>query len=362
MSMFKEISSKETTSLESKSEIIRPDMPFSVDATEGFRHDSENIFKAALKRFGLLEGSFEKKDADFDEAKDSSDHSEYLEKGEDGKYYDKETGRAYDSVEAWEKAQETLEKRYDSTAEFYEGKAQKEWARFKNAEQNGESDAEKWEHYRRSQEYYAKAQENRDKAAKIREKLGKEASEASGDKVVDMQEAGEATTAGFIHVRDAGQIPRRMPYVWGERLPRSGGDWDGEEGNSNFTPDDDVIPGDRNGTNPEGKSWEEIKKENNFDSIPFHDGEPDFSEVSKGNVEISDFTDDRSSNFDQADEKLAEQRGCTPEEVAQWRKENRFTWHECADCKTMQKVPTEVHGNIPHSGGVSRYKETHQNT
>lgn len=58
--------------------------------------------------------------------------------------------------------------------------------------------------------------------------------------------------------------------------------------------------------------------------------------------------------FDQADEKLADQRGCTPEEVAKWREENKYTWHECKDCKTMQKVPTEVHGNISHSGGSVR--------
>ena len=97
-------------------------------------------------------------------------------------------------------------------------------------------------------------------------------------------------------------------------------------------------------------------KEYDFESIPFNEGQPDFSEVSKGEVEIDDFTDDRDSNFDQADERLAEQKGCTPEEVAQWREEHRYTWHECRDCRTMQKVPTEVHGNISHSGGVSEYR------
>lgn len=139
-------------------------------------------------------------------------------------------------------------------------------------------------------------------------------------------------------------------------FPRTGGEWSGEAGNSDWTPDDDVTPGDRHGTNPEHITWKEIKDEYGFESIPFNDGEPDFSEVSKGTVEIDDFTDDRDSNFDQADEKLAEQRGCTPEEVAKWRGERKYTWHECADCKTMQKVPTEVHGNISHSGGVSEYK------
>mgnify|MGYP000056562475 CR=1 FL=1 len=93
-----------------------------------------------------------------------------------------------------------------------------------------------------------------------------------------------------------------------------------------------------------------------FEGIPFSHGEANFSEVGKGSVEIEDFSDDRGANFDQADEALALQRGCAPEEVAQWRKENHYTWHECNDCKTMQKVPSEVHGNIPHSGGISVYK------
>ena len=69
------------------------------------------------------------------------------------------------------KAQETLAKRYEGTAQNFEEKAKREWARFKNAEENGESDAEKWEHYRESQKYYAKAKECREKAALIREKL-----------------------------------------------------------------------------------------------------------------------------------------------------------------------------------------------
>ena len=143
-------------------------------------------------------------------------------------------------------------------------------------------------------------------------------------------------------------------------LPRNGGEWTGEAGNSDWKPDPDAEPGDRNGTNPEHKTWGKIMDQYDIESIPFNDGEPDFSEISKGEVEIDDFTDDRDSNFSQADEKLAEQRGCTPEEVAKWREDYKYTWHECKDCKTMQKVPTEVHGNISHSGGVSEYKSQKQ--
>lgn len=140
------------------------------------------------------------------------------------------------------------------------------------------------------------------------------------------------------------------------RLPRNGGVWDGAAGNSRWIPEKDAVPGSRNGTNPEHKSWAQIKECYHFEGIPFLRGEADFSEVGKGSVEIKDFSDDRGANFDQADEALASQRGCAPEEVAQWRKENHYTWHECNDCKTMQKVPSEVHGNIPHSGGISVYR------
>ena len=52
--------------------------------------------------------------------------------------------------------------------------------------------------------------------------------------------------------------------------------------------------------------------------------------------------------------------GVRPEEVAAWRKENGCTWHECPDCRTMQKVPHEIHANIPHEGGISVYKANHE--
>lgn len=139
-------------------------------------------------------------------------------------------------------------------------------------------------------------------------------------------------------------------------LPENGGTWTGEKGNSEWIPDDNVIPEDRGGTNPNGKTWKELKKEYGFESIPFKDGEPDFSKVAKAEIQIDNFSESRSKNFSQADIKLAEKGGCSPQEVKKWRIENKYTWHECKDCKTMQLVPTEVHGNIPHSGGIAETK------
>lgn len=156
---------------------------------------------------------------------------------------------------------------------------------------------------------------------------------------------------------------RELNKSLGERfmgmIPRNGGEWSGEPGNSTWVPDREVSPSDRNYSNTEGKTWGEILDEYEIDGIPFNDGEPDFSEVSKGTVEIDEFSDARygaGGNFDQADEKLAQQRGCTKEEVRQWRAENNYTWHERSDCKTMDKVPREVHGNVAHSGGISKMR------
>lgn len=169
-------------------------------------------------------------------------------------------------------------------------------------------------------------------------------------------------TQKSIETTSIERLDRKVGIPTSDFIPRTGGEWDGEAGDSKWYPNRDTEPGDRNGTNPEHKTWGEILDKYKIDGISFHNGEPDFSEISKGNVEIDDFTDSRDSNFDQADEKLAKQRGCTPEEVAEWRKENGYTWHECSDRKTMQKVPTEVHGNIPHSGGISEQKSKSQDT
>lgn len=171
---------KETISPEKNKEIDRPiirdtdapRLPPNTDLKDNPFSDSSDLYDAAFKNFGLTADTSEKRDSETKDYSEEKDYSDYLEKGDDGKYYDKETGKAYDSIEAWEKAQETLAKRYESTAQYYEDKAKKEWAHFKNSEQNEESDAEKWEHYRRSQEYYAKAKECKEKAAHIREKLG----------------------------------------------------------------------------------------------------------------------------------------------------------------------------------------------
>lgn len=154
------------------------------------------------------------------------------------------------------------------------------------------------------------------------------------------------------------QMEKESFYGKGCPIEGNGGHWDGERGNSNWNPNRSEIPKNLK-TNPDGLSWGEILDKYGIDKISFKEGEPDFSEVSKGEVKIDNFTENRygkGGNFDQASQKLAEQRGYRPEEVKAWMKDNKYTWHECSDCLTMQKVPTEVHGNIRHSGGISQFK------
>ena len=87
------------------------------------------------------------------------------------------------------------------------------------------------------------------------------------------------------------------------------GSWDGFRGNSMWRPDREAVP---TRYNPDGLTWGQILDKYGIEGIEYKDGDPDFSPISKGEVEIDDFTDDRSSNFAQADEALAKQKGCSP--------------------------------------------------
>ncbi|MDR0653885.1 MAG: HNH endonuclease [Synergistaceae bacterium] len=142
-------------------------------------------------------------------------------------------------------------------------------------------------------------------------------------------------------------------------LPKENGRWEGSQGDSKWCPDPGYTPlPKREGyNNPDGMKWDDIFKKYDISGITFSDGEPDFSPVGRGSVEIENFSASRTDNFDKADIALAEHKGCSPAEVAAWRRENGYTWHECRDQRTMIKAPHEVHANIPHSGGIAAAKK-----
>ena len=101
------------------------------------------------------------------------------------------------------------------------------------------------------------------------------------------------------------------------------------------------------------------------DGIMYRDALADFEPVSECTVRIGDMTSNRARNFDQADtlcaekwnaEKRDERCDWTDDDVKQWRRDNGFSWHECADMETMNLVSRDIHGYFTHSGGVAECK------
>lgn len=142
-------------------------------------------------------------------------------------------------------------------------------------------------------------------------------------------------------------------------LPHEGGRWEGVEGNSMWKPDRSEVP---TRYNKDEKTWGQILDENNIEGIVFKDGEPDFTPIAVDQVKVEKITADRSHNFAVARKEMADKWNSecrdgrtdwTGGEVQKFADEHDLTWHECGDGKTMQLVPSEVHNNISHSGGVS---------
>lgn len=138
------------------------------------------------------------------------------------------------------------------------------------------------------------------------------------------------------------------------------GRWDGERGESKFIPSEDTE---------KGRAAISKLKEYGMDGLEYKNGEPDYSKCSEGAVKIDNMTTNRASNFDKADIKLAEKwndearngkKDWTDEDVLNYRKENKLSWHECCDMETMHLVSRDIHGGetsiFLHSGGVAECK------
>ena len=164
----------------------------------------------------------------------------------------------------------------------------------------------------------------------------------------------------FYETNDAGEIIKKDgEYLtsYEERLKRTPvngerGNWEGERGESKYTPDVN---------NEKGARAAEKLKEYNLDGIEYKEAYPDFSECSEETVEI-DMTDNRPRNFAQASAECAKKwnemakdgrTDWTRAEVDLYRTKNKLTWHECADRKTCQLVSYDIHEFFRHSGGFS---------
>ncbi|WP_051437836.1 HNH endonuclease [Eubacterium xylanophilum] len=135
------------------------------------------------------------------------------------------------------------------------------------------------------------------------------------------------------------------------------GEWDGPRGESKFIPSD-----------PEIKA---LLGKYGLDGIDYKDAIPDFSKVSESTVEINNMTSNRAENFKQCDEQCAEQwnkegrdgkNDWTARDVAQWRKENGYSWHERNDMKTCDLIPQKINDYFGHLGGVSECRKCEQMT
>lgn len=144
-----------------------------------------------------------------------------------------------------------------------------------------------------------------------------------------------------------------------DRTPRDDGErgnWQGERGESQFVPNENEI--------------KEILDPYGIQGIEYKNGIPDFSPCAEATVEIDHMTDNRSgppvegSNFQQCDQKCSERwnedardgrSDWTARDIADWRRENGYSWHERNDMKTCDLIPTEVNAYFGHLGGVGEY-------
>lgn len=155
------------------------------------------------------------------------------------------------------------------------------------------------------------------------------------------------------------------------------GTWDGMPGDSVYHPEPKTVPANPQ-ANPKCKTYTQILRENNMpNGVPYVKGHPDFRAAARATVEVPMIAD-RSVNMAKADSLLAQQvrngkatveieeclqkmgvdvKNVTKGDISRMRKQFGLTWHEHQDMKTMQLLSKELHGSIPHSGGIAALKQ-----
>jgi hypothetical protein len=125
----------------------------------------------------------------------------------------------------------------------------------------------------------------------------------------------------------------------GTRIPRTKGRWEGVPGESAWK--------------SEKSNVNEITKDK---PIPFSNGYPDFSEWALDVYFFGDLTGNNSSDFSKVYKEMINDPNYnfkSQSEVKEWLSDNNITLHHHQDGKAIQLVPTDLHKNIPHSGGAS---------
>ncbi|WP_078325176.1 HNH endonuclease [Mycobacteroides salmoniphilum] len=137
------------------------------------------------------------------------------------------------------------------------------------------------------------------------------------------------------------EIPSPGGSTYKQRLdktPINNGQWTGQRGESKWLSQNPLV--------------NQFLHEAGVDGVEYGNARPDFGPVAKGQVEIPNMTTSRPKNFNAADGSLAQIWGVTPKDVAKWRSDNKYTWHEEPNLTTMQLVPSIVNGRLGHIGGV----------
>ncbi len=149
-------------------ETDRPVLPKELDSFTASSAESEDSLHKVYERFNLIDSyPSEKTSVSKSNSQIERVDSRFQAKISDAKIFDKETGKTYESIEAWQKKQENLLKRYTGIAEHYQTKADKEWDSFVRVTSNGETENKRYEHYDSFREYQSKAREYKKMAKEI---------------------------------------------------------------------------------------------------------------------------------------------------------------------------------------------------
>ena len=125
-----------------------------------------------------------------------------------------------------------------------------------------------------------------------------------------------------------------------KRLPKNAGEWLGNAGESLWK-----------------STKSAVNKVTKGDGVPFKNGYPDFSKWSKGKMRFKDL-DGTSKDFDKVYERVAKQKGLKNKtQGKKYLKDKGLTPHHHQDGKTIELIPTNLHKNIPHSGGASKLRK-----
>lgn len=195
-----------------------------------------------------------------------------------------------------------------------------------------------------------------DAVSDLKEKIVDQTSDVSFSRPTDIEK-----------IHDQNEITNAFneyPSSYEERIqqtPSEGdrGIWMGDRGESLYVPSD--------------TSMQELLSRYNAEGVQYENAMPDFSPFEEAKVQIDKMSPERygeNGNFEQADTKCAElwnfqgkdgKIDWTPRDVANWRSEHVYTWHECNDMKTCQLIPRDINSYFGHLGGVGECKKLNYN-